>query len=191
MRIVRIFTILLIILIPSASSQEINQAPDLVAKLSPIKVLAILPIDPCPGALNCEEIEGKLVSAIYEFKLKSPWKPVVFSSRKVKQQLFNSGQKTVPTGNEELAKLAADLGVEGFLIPKVPYLGSQRKERTLLTAEDDATEARVELEIFLVSSDPHIVFRGKDQGQDTTWSTPANYIGELLKKLLAKVFPKG
>lgn len=190
MRIIQALIIFVSISNMPAFSQETNQVPGLAVKLAPIKSLAILPIDPCPGALNCEEIENKLSSAIYELKLKSSWKPVVFSSRKVKQQLFNSGLKTAPTGNEELVKLAADLGVDGFLIPKVPYLGSQRKERTLLTAEDEATEARVELEIFLVS-DPHIVFRGKDQGQDTTWSTPANYVEGLLKKLLVKVFPKG
>ena len=191
MLIIRMLTILLPISIMPVFSQEVNQVPDLAAKLTPIKALAILPIDPCPGALNCEEIENKLSSIIYELKLKSPWKPTVFSSRKVKQQLFSSGQKSVPTGDEELAKLATALGVDGFLIPRVPYLGFHRKERTLLTAEDDATEARVELEIFLVSSDPRIVFRGKDQGQDKTWSPPAGYVGGLLKRLLVKVFPKG
>lgn len=190
MRIVQALVVSISITTMPLLSEEVNQIPELGAKLLSVKSLAILPIEPCPGALNCEEIENKLSSAIYELKQKSAWKLVVFSSRKVKQKLFELGQPGASSDNEGMTKLARDLGVEGFLIPKVPYLGSVRKGATLVTAEDDATEARVELEVFLVSSAPQVVFRGKDQGQDTTWSTPVNFVGGMLKKLLVLIFPK-
>jgi hypothetical protein len=104
------------------------------------------------------------------------------------ERLFSSGQKTASTENEELAKLAKDLGVEGFLIPRINYLGSKEKGHQVLNVQDEAIEAKVELELYILSSNPPIVFRAQDQGQDKSWSIGEKYLKNLFDGLLRSLF---
>jgi hypothetical protein len=169
-----------------AQTPVVTRAPDAAARLSAAKGLAILPIENCPGALDCAQIEQKLYSSVFEQRARWPWKPAVLSALKAREKLMELRVEDTADRNA----VASALGVQVLLIPAVPYLGAQAQPQTLLTPAGNAPEARVEMTLLEAGEGGKTLFRGSIQRRATTYSLPEGLVSSLFRQLMGEVFPK-
>ena len=183
-RIITGFTILasLASLSAHADNPIVNLAPDFGQRATTIKKIAIVPIDPCPAALECSAVEQQL---FIEFR--AAWSLRMVQAWQTRQKMFELGIGSLDA--ETKARLAEALSVDGFLVPTVPYIGVKQQGAALVLPAGQAPEARVELLFVPVDSDLPL-FRGTNQGQGTTMHSAEGLVKRLLKGILQKIFPK-
>ena len=165
-----------------AAGPAVNRVKDFAERVTTINKIALLPIEPCPVALDCPEAERRLY-----VEVRAAWQVPVVPASIIRQKLFDRG---ITAADAELkATLVQELGVNAFLIPTIPYMGSKEEGATYFTPAGDAPEARVELALFPVESELPL-FRGTNQGQATTLNQPETLTTRLFKAILAKAFPR-
>jgi len=165
-----------------ADDPVINRAPDSADRIAKLTRVAIIPIDPCPAALECGAVERNL---FLEFR--NAWTSHVVGATQTRQKMFELGITSFDKPHQQ--QLATALEVNGFLVPSIPYLGSKDQPAALIWPAGHAPEERVELTLLALDSDIPI-FRGTNQGQGLTTTSPEDLASRLFKGIIKQTLPK-
>ena len=155
----------------------INTVKGLHDRLAGGLSIGVLPIAECPAALDCAPVEN----GIY-LSARSRVKGKLVIPTVVRQKMFEEGISSIQD-DQSRTRLAEALGVEAFLVPSVPHLGS----KTL--PQGSAPDARVEIRLIDAATG-QALFQGSDQMQGGIFHTPDGIVGKLFRVIVEQGFPK-
>jgi hypothetical protein len=163
----------------------VTKAQDLPTRLMAIANVAVVPIESCPAAIGCGQIEGVLYAHLQVLKAKSSWKPRTVPPQTARQAMFDLGVTSLDP--PAMARVAKKLGVEGLLVPRIPYGESQFGRGVL--GPGNLPSVRVELLLYEAATG-RLLFQGSNQGSGAEFNSLEGLAGRLMKAVLDRLIPK-